>query len=156
MPKWRRAAFFFAKSPQKGAAMAKFVTAVNCIDGRTQAPVSKFLRIRFKAQYVDMITCPDPAKVLSSSGPDPLIQYLQYSAMISVAKHGSESIAVVAHHDCMTNGSPESRQKIHIQKAMRRIREWNMPASIIGLWIGRDWDIEEIGYSPTTLAFKGN
>lgn len=129
--------------------MGKFVTAVNCIDGRTQAPVSKFLKTRFKAHYVDMITCPDPAKVLSSCQPDPLIQYLQYSAMISIAKHGSESIAIVAHYDCAEDGLPESAQKLHVQKAMHRIREWKMPASIIGLWIDRNWDVEEIGYQPT-------
>ena len=35
-----------------------FATAINCMDGRVQLPVIKFLQERFKAEYVDIISEP--------------------------------------------------------------------------------------------------
>jgi len=37
-----------------------FCTAVNCMDGRVQLPVINYLKERFSANYVDMITEPGP------------------------------------------------------------------------------------------------
>ena len=48
-------------------AAGKFATAINCIDGRTQRPVSEWIRIQFAIDYVDTITHPGPEKALSIS-----------------------------------------------------------------------------------------
>ena len=42
-----------------------FCTAINCMDGRVQAPVNAYLRTRFNADYVDAVTEPGPALVLA-------------------------------------------------------------------------------------------
>ena len=44
-----------------------FVTAINCIDGRVQKPITEFAVRKFKAAYVDLITEPGPDKVLSEN-----------------------------------------------------------------------------------------
>lgn len=43
----------------------KFGTAINCIDGRVQLPVIKWLKENYYLDFVDMITEPGPDKVLS-------------------------------------------------------------------------------------------
>ena len=37
-----------------------FCTAINCMDGRVQLPVIRFLQERFKVDYVDVISEPGP------------------------------------------------------------------------------------------------
>ena len=43
-----------------------FATAINCLDGRVQEPVAKFLKKKFGASYVDAITAPGPVKVITN------------------------------------------------------------------------------------------
>ncbi len=124
--------------------MTAFVTAINCIDGRVQSPVSKFLKTRFEADYVDMITCPGPVNVLCKSEASSLVRYLYDSIMISVSTHRSECIAVVAHHDCAANTVSEAEQRAQIGVAIQRIRQWNIPAHIFGLWVNSCWVVEEM------------
>jgi hypothetical protein len=124
--------------------MTAFVTAINCIDGRVQTPVSKYLKNRFKADYVDMITCPCPVKVLSKSGTDSQVDFLYESVMISIVKHGSEFVAVVAHHDCSANNLSETEQRNQIEMSIQRMRLWQVPAKIVGLWVNSSWGVEEV------------
>lgn len=124
--------------------MTAFVTAINCIDGRVQSPVSKFLKARYRANYVDMITCPGPVGLLSKNEVNSLIQYLYDSVMISVSKHGSGFIAVVAHHDCAANNLSEAEQRAQIGTSIQRIRQWQMPAHVAGLWVNSSWVVEEV------------
>jgi hypothetical protein len=44
-----------------------FATAINCMDGRTQIPVTDYVRKKYKVEYVDMITEPGPIKVLAAA-----------------------------------------------------------------------------------------
>ena len=39
-------------------AAGQFATAINCIDGRAQRPVSEWMRINFSVDFVDTITQP--------------------------------------------------------------------------------------------------
>ena len=43
----------------------KFYTVINCMDGRVQLPVIKYLQKRFNVEYVDSITEAGPNLVLS-------------------------------------------------------------------------------------------
>jgi len=45
----------------------KFATAINCMDGRVQTPVIKWLKNEYKVNYIDMITEPGPNKILAES-----------------------------------------------------------------------------------------
>ncbi len=41
----------------------KFGTVINCIDSRTQLPVSNWIKENYSVDYVDTITEPGPDKV---------------------------------------------------------------------------------------------
>jgi hypothetical protein len=124
--------------------MTAFVTAINCIDGRVQSPVSKFLKTRFRVDFVDMITCPGPVGILSKSENIPLILHMYDCVALSVSKHRSGFIAVVAHHDCAANDFSETKQRAQIQSSIYRIQQWKLPAHVIGLWVNSSWFVEEV------------
>jgi len=124
--------------------MSAFVTAINCIDGRVQTPVAKFLKTRFMADYVDMITCPGPVGVLCKSEFNAQVRYLYDSVAISVSKHRSGFVAVVAHHDCVANNLSEQEQRAQIGVSIEYIRKWQIPAHLVGLWVNSSWVVEEV------------
>ncbi len=124
-------------------AEGKFVTAINCIDGRTQQPVSEWMRRQFTADHVDTITEPGADKALSE-GPGWQVESIKRRVLISVNSHGSRAIAVVAHHDCA--GNPVSKEK-HLQmtkQAVKEIASWNLPVHVFGLWVSENWEVEVI------------
>ena len=81
----------------------KFCTAINCMDGRVQLPVIKYLQKRVNAEHVDMITEPGPALILAARDKPKLVESILDRLRISVEKHGSKAVAIVAHHDCAGN-----------------------------------------------------
>lgn len=118
----------------------KFATSINCMDGRAQKPVSEFLEKNFGVHYVDMITEPGPNRILSEEGNASIIEQLKKKVAISVEKHGSQIIAIIAHHDCAGNPVSEDLQKEHLKKALDVITSWNFPVKkIIALWLDEDF-----------------
>ena len=67
-----------------------FCTAVNCIDGRVQEPVSSYLRNHFKVEFVDSITEAGPNLILSNQQPKANVE----STMSSEEKSSRDSIAL--------------------------------------------------------------
>ena len=86
----------------------KFVTVINCMDGRAQVPVIEYMQQRFNIDYVDMITEAGPNKILSECKATDVIESLKKKVAISVYKHNSQIIAVAGHYDCA--GNPESEK----------------------------------------------
>lgn len=118
----------------------EFATAINCIDGRVQKPVTEYMQKNFSVDYVDMITEPGPNKILSEGKDVNIIEFLKKKVEISVVKHNSQIIAVVAHYDCA--GNPESKdvQKEHLRKAVDIIVSWEFPVKkIIALWLDENF-----------------
>jgi hypothetical protein len=89
----------------------KFATAINCIDGRTQRPVIDFIQNTFDIDYVDMLTEPGPNKILSEDKERGVIESLRKKVKISIDKHNSGLIVIVAHYDCAGNPENEDAQK---------------------------------------------
>ena len=123
----------------------KFITAVNCMDGRVQLPIINYLRSKYSADFVDMITEPGPVKILAEKSPSVLLESIRDRLAISVEKHGSKILAVVAHHDCAGNPVEKSRQMEQLEKAMATIETWGYSITIIGLWVNENWEVEMIG-----------
>ena len=99
--------------------MAKqFATAINCIDGRAQEPVIGYLKEVFGVDYIDMITEPGPNKILAEGEDTNTIERLKEKVEISVGKHNSQIISIVAHYDCAGNPANEAVQKEHLKKAV--------------------------------------
>jgi hypothetical protein len=82
---------------------ACFAVAINCMNGRIQILVTDYVKRRFHVRYVDMITEPGPVRILSEKHDATQLQSIRRRLEISTWKHGSKSIAIVAHHDCAAN-----------------------------------------------------
>lgn len=115
------------------------------MDGRVQEPVNQYLISEYKADYVDVITEAGPNKILAEDENKNLIESIKNRAAVSVQKHKSKVIAIVGHYDCAGNPVGEEIQKEQVASAMERMKEWNFPVTVIGLWVSKDWVIEEIG-----------
>jgi hypothetical protein len=124
-------------------ARGTFGTVVNCIDGRTQLPVNKWMQETYNLDYIDTITEPGADKAVVD-GAQWQVASVKDRVLISVNAHGSKTVAVVAHHDCV--GFPASKSE-HIEmtrKAVDLVASWNLGVTVIGLWVGEDWRVEVI------------
>ena len=124
-------------------AEGKFVTAINCMDGRTQRPVSDWMKEKFGADYVDTITEPGADKALTDS-PQWQVDSIKARTLISVNGHGSDVVAVVSHHDCAGNPVSKKQHLEMTRKAVEVVSSWNLPVKVLGLWVGEDWSVEVI------------
>lgn len=121
-----------------------FCTVINCMDGRVQLPVIRFLKERFDAQYVDSVTEPGPNGIIAGAADSKTVDSIMARVDISVHRHKSVGIAVAGHHDCAGNPSPKESQleQIRISVESLRSRYDNIP--VIGLWVDENWAVHEL------------
>jgi carbonic anhydrase len=124
-------------------ATEKFVTAINCIDGRAHLPVRNWLEASLDAEFVDRITEPGADKTLAA-GPADVIEAIKQKVLISVNAHNSQTVAVVGHHDCAANPVSEAQHKQDIGEAVATAQSWNLPVQVIGLWVNSQWQVEVV------------
>lgn len=122
----------------------KFCTVINCMDGRIQLPVIKYLQNRFNVQYVDTITEPGPNLILAEQSDTALIQSILARLRISIENHHSIAVAVVGHHDCAGNPALKDAQISQTKRAIEFIHQQYAGIEIIGLWIDENWKIIEL------------
>lgn len=120
-----------------------FGTAVNCMDGRTQEPVSAYIKKRFGVSCVDTITEPGPERILCDGSPE-AVASIRARVAISVEKHGSKVIAVVAHHDCAGNPVSKDKHVEQVRKAVEVVRSWGYDAEVLALWVCPDWSVHVV------------
>jgi len=125
-----------------------FATAVNCVDGRVQEPVREHLVERFGVAYVDMITEAGPVALLADEQQSPLTRSIFERVAISVDKHQSSGIAVIAHHDCAGNPVDEATQRSQLGRAVRFVASRYPKLPVVGLWVNADWQAEEVQSTP--------
>lgn len=125
-------------------AEGKFATAINCMDGRTQEPVINWLKENRGVDYVDMITEPGPDGIMANREAD-LVASIKRRVLISVEKHGSETVLMVAHGHCAGNPVGKDEHLSHLRRSMELIRIWELPVEVIGVWLDEpDWTIDVI------------
>lgn len=122
----------------------KFCTAINCMDGRTQVPVIRYLKERFNADYVDMITEPGPNGILAKGSEAGAIESILKRLRVSVEYHQSAGIAVVGHHNCAGNPTPREQQYSHTLTAVEYLQSQFPNLPVIGLWVGENWQVSEL------------
>jgi len=122
-----------------------FCTAINCIDGRVQLPVINYLKKRFNAEYVDLITEAGVNLVLAKQNNASLVQSIFKKLKMSIEEHRSLGVGIVGHHDCLKNPAQRNEQIAHIQDAVQCIRQQYETVEIIGLWIDENLDAHEVG-----------
>ncbi|MDP6778650.1 MAG: hypothetical protein QGI83_17990 [Candidatus Latescibacteria bacterium] len=121
-----------------------FCTAINCMDGRVQLPVIKYLQDRFGAEYVDTITEPGPNLILTEQKDSSSVQSVFKRLAISVENHESVGIAVVGHHGCAGNPSPKEDQISQVQQSIDLLRQTYPSLPMIGLWVDENWEVHEV------------
>lgn len=118
----------------------RFGTALNCIDGRTQIPVIKWLKENFNVDYVDLITEPGMDKVLSQ-GNSFENERLREKVKISIKAHNSDVVAVVGHYDCAANPVSDCKHLRDIAASVCTVRSWGLPVRVVGLWVDEFWRV---------------
>jgi len=122
----------------------KFVTAINCMDGRVQLPVIDWMKKQYAADFVDMITEPGPNKILAEKNPRSCVVSIKKRVEISVLKHASKIIAITGHYDCAGNPVEKETQLHQIKNAVETIRSWSFDVLVIGLWVDEHWIVHKI------------
>lgn len=122
-----------------------FATTINCIDGRVQLPVINYLMGKYQVKYIDSITEPGPVKLFADEFNPENLKSIIEKINISVHKHGSKNITIVAHFDCAGNPVPDHIQKEQLKTAVPNLKTLVDPeVDIIGIWVNEDYSIEEI------------
>jgi len=121
----------------------KFGTAINCMDGRVQIPVIEWMKKNFGLDYVDMVTEPGPEGKMASGDVD-MIESIKKRVRISVEKHGSEIVIIVAHHDCAGNPVSRVTHEEQLVESIRVVKSWNLPVRIAGIWLDENWQVSEL------------
>ncbi len=124
--------------------MSSFCTVVNCMDGRVQLPVIRYLQGRFNVAYVDIITEPGPNLILASQDDRAVVQSILRRVRISVDKHASVGIALVGHYDCAGNPAKEEEQLQHLIDGVAFLRLHYGEIPVIGLWVDANWKVKEV------------
>ena len=122
----------------------KFAVAINCIDGRVQAPVAEWLKLHAQVQYVDMITIPGADKVLAN-GAKTRTDMIADKLRVSIEAHHSKTVAIVGHHDCAANPVSFDEHKLDIEECVEKIREWGVKLRVIGLYVN-EWNSIDVVY----------
>ena len=126
----------------------RFCTAVNCMDGRVQLPVIRYLQQRFRAEYVDSITEPGPNLILATQQHEGLVRSILARVRVSIERHASRGLAVAGHYGCLGNPARQKDQARHTRQACRFLRQQFKDIEIIGLWVGEDRAVHEIHTTP--------
>ncbi len=122
-----------------------FATAINCIDGRAQSPVSEWVKQNAHADFVDTVTWPGPDNMLTNA-PQAILDEVRRMVAISVNAHSSAFVAVAGHYDCAAFPADRERHLAAIRDAVAVIASWGLPVRVAGLWVNDLWQIEVVGY----------
>jgi carbonic anhydrase len=122
----------------------KFVTAINCMDGRVQEPVIAWMKNEYAAQFVDLITEAGPNRVLSANSDQDAVDSIKRRIEVSVKKHNSNVIAIVGHYDCAGNPNGEEIQVNDILAARELVKSWYSECTVLGLWVNGHWNVTRV------------
>lgn len=120
----------------------KFATVINCMDGRVQDPVNKWMKTYTGATYIDVITEAGPDKIMASTAT--ASRLILKRILVSRDKHYSKQIALVAHHDCAGNPVSKEKHMEQLQQAAKIMATWNLEMTILMLWVDENWKVELI------------
>ncbi len=121
----------------------KFVTLIDCIDGRTEDPLQKWIKSNYPIDYIDTITEPGPDKVVSENQAEK-IEAIKSKVKISIEAHKSNMIFITGHHDCAGNPTTKENHINQIKKSAEIIKSWKFNATVLGLWINEKWAVEPV------------
>lgn len=110
------------------------------MDGRPQRKVADYLTTSFGVRHLDTITTAGLVRHLAEDTEQ--TRTILANLDISVDKHGSKQIAVVAHHGCAGNAVSDKTQKQQLAAAVERIEKLYPQSEAVGLWLNEQWIVE--------------
>lgn len=122
--------------------MREFGTVLTCMDGRIQRKVSDYLTATFGVRNIDTVTAAGMIRHIAAD--TERTTTILADLDVSISEHGSQDIAVVAHHDCAGNPTSDRAQRDQVVEAVTRIRRRHPEAEVIGLWLDRNSTVERI------------
>lgn len=114
---------------------SKFATAINCIDGRVQLPVTEFIKNKCGINYVDMITVPGPDKILSEYRDAHEIKSIKKKALFSYKNRNSKLVFIASHYNCLGNPCAERDHLKQLKKAVTNVKKWFPRGKVRGIWV---------------------
>ena len=124
--------------------MARFCTAINCVDGRIQLPVICYLTARFAVDYVDLITEAGPNRLLGWRTDTALCDAILSRVRFLIGRHGTVGIAVTGHYDCAGNPAGPREQAADTLAAVKYLQQCFPGVPVIGLWVDERWEVAEV------------
>lgn len=121
-----------------------FATVINCMDGRVQEPVITWMKNEYGVQYVDDVTEPGPVCMLAGNADYAALESMRRRVDISVHKHGSHVVAIVAHHDCAGNPVCKDEQISQLSAAIGAVNSWGFGVDVLGLWVDEEWQVHPV------------
>lgn len=129
----------------------KFITALNCMDGRTIKPILKYFqkKLNLNDLYIDMITEPGMDRFLKNKEN---IYKLEQKIRISLINHDSDYIIIAGHYDCAGNPVSDEQHKSDIINSANSLYIFLLEKnffyknklSIVGVYIDKNWEVEEV------------
>jgi hypothetical protein len=114
------------------------------MDGRVQLPVIEWVKTNCGVDYVDMITEPGPDRLVAI-GQGAELGSIRARLLISLTKHGSETLVIAGHDDCAGNPVSKDVHLNQIRRAVEVVRNWNLPIKhVLGLWVNHEWQVEKV------------
>lgn len=121
-----------------------FCTAINCMDGRVQLPVIRYLMERFGTDYIDSITEAGPVKILAEQTDRPRLNSIFERVTISIDKHGSKTLAISAHADCAGNPVDDEIQQQQLNAAAELLKKTFPAMTVLTLWVDSTWSVHAL------------
>lgn len=121
--------------------MMKFATALSCIDGRIQRPVSDFLLAEFEVAYLDTVTRAGMVKYLTSSY-DPATAAIVVDLDSSIRAHSSQHLALVAHRECAGNPVDDETQLHQLDDSVAHFKRRYPELDVVGVWVDTGKTVE--------------
>ena len=126
-----------------------FCTAINCIDGRTQLPLIKWLSKTWDIEHVDLVTEAGAVKVLANAPESSEAESIYRRVEVSIRAHDSRAIAIAAHHDCAGNPVPDEQQIDQLKSCLDILAKRYPDLEALALWVDDSWAVHEMaGRSP--------
>jgi len=123
---------------------AKFATAINCMDGRTQLSVNDWMKKQYGVEFVDTVTEPGPVKILADNTDKTYLDSIKRRLDISINKHHSSAVCIVAHHDCAGNPVEKTIQIEQLKSAINTVKGWFGNIDVVALWVDENWTVNKI------------
>lgn len=105
----------------------------------------EYLKRHCGPDYFDACSEAGPLKIITKHHGSCRLLSLKEQISVSLNKHGSKVIALVGHHDCVSNPLPREAQEKQIEKALDYLQRAYGPDKLyLGLYVDEHWKVHEV------------